>query len=87
MEDHQLCDTRRTCCLLAIASTGGWFSIPAPRTRAAVDSFLNSFAEDDVPATTAAAFEAASDAEGAMSDVNCRKDNITGTSKKDWKKM
>ena len=39
---------------------------PAPRNLAAVDSFLNSFADEDVPATTVAAFAATSDGAGAM---------------------
>lgn len=40
--------------------------VPAPRTLAAVDSFLKSFAEEDVLATTLAAFAATSDGVGAM---------------------
>jgi hypothetical protein len=40
--------------------------IPAPRKRAAVDSFLNSFADDLVPAAALATFAAASDADGTV---------------------
>jgi hypothetical protein len=40
--------------------------MPAPRTRAAVDSFLNSFADDMVPAAALATFAAASDADGTV---------------------
>jgi len=40
--------------------------LPAPRTLAAVDSFLKSFAEEEVLVTTLAAFAATSDGVGAM---------------------
>lgn len=70
MEDHELRDTGASSQLSAKSSKVPLKNIPAPRNRAAVDSFLNSFADDDVPAATAATFVTASDADGAMTIVN-----------------
>lgn len=72
MEDGELSNTSGTCsnCQLLAQLYGCWYyDLPAPRRRAAVDSFLNSLAEE--PATALAAFAAAS-----LGDKSTMVDNV-----------